>query len=171
MNFNFKVRAKNPLFWVSNIVAVLVYIGGYLGIKGTDITSWDKLFSVVVDIVANPYLIVMIIVTFVTTAISYTDKGLKDTGIVQTYTKPRDDKDPNQFLQWEVEGNTFTPTEYDTREPFSDDSDEIDFHETLLDGGESPDSVTVEVDEETPDDDTNEGLGQREEPSEVKEVK
>ena len=99
MNFNFKVRAKNPLFWVSNIVAVLVYIGGYLGVKGTDVTSWDKLFSIVGDVVANPYLIVMIIVTFVTTAISYTDKGFKDTGIVQTYTKPRDEmKNPVEFM-------------------------------------------------------------------------
>lgn len=171
MNFNFKVRAKNPLFWIANIVAVLVYIGGYLGIKGTDVTSWDKLFSIIGDVVANPYLIVMIIVTFVTTAISYTDKGIRDTGIVQTYTKPRDDRNPSEFVQWQEnvdkehsslreeneqlrkekekeqreikeamnsdsdeEVELLAPErkvkdveEFDTSQPFTDDSDEVEF--------------------------------------------
>ena len=171
MNFNFKVRAKNPLFWIANVVAVLVYIGGYLGVKGTDVTSWDKLFSIVGDVVANPYLIVMIVVTFVTTAISYTDKGIRDTGIVQTYTKPRDDKNPSEFVQWQEdvdkehsnlleenkqlkeekekeqrdikeamnndsdeEGELLAPErktkkveEFDTSQPFTDDSDEVEF--------------------------------------------
>ena len=134
MNFNFKVRAKNPLFWIANIVAVLVYIGGYLGVKGTDVTSWDKLFSIVGDIVANPYLIVMIVVTFVTTAISYTDKGIRDTGIVQTYTKPRDDKNPSEFVQWQedvdaelVKIGAQEPEEFDTSQPFTDDSEDVEF--------------------------------------------
>lgn len=132
MKFNFKVRAKNPLFWISNIVAVLVYIGGYLGIKGADITSWDRLFNIVGDVVANPYLIVMIIVTFVTTAISYTDKGFKDTGIVQTYTKPRNEhKDPVEFQKKEdpdlVKIGAGEPEEFDTSQPFTDDSDEVGF--------------------------------------------
>lgn len=90
-----------------------------------------------------------------------TTKGVKDSEKANEYTKPRDDKDPNQYLQWEAEGNTFTPTEFDTREEFSDDSDEVEFHQTLLDGGEHPDLVTVEEDEETPEEDTDEGLGQR----------
>ena len=134
MNFNFKVRAKNPLFWIANVVAVLVYIGGYLGIKGTDVTSWDKLFSIIGDIVANPYLIVMIIVTFVTTAISYTDKGFRDTGIVQTYTKPRNEKiDPLVFQNKADEDAELVkigaqePEEFDTSQPFTDDSEDVEF--------------------------------------------
>lgn len=134
MNFNFKVRAKNPLFWIANIVAVLVYIGGYLGVKGTDVTSWDKLFSIVGDVVANPYLIVMIIVTFVTTAISYTDKGIRDTGIVQTYTKPRNEKiDPLVFQDKADEDAELVkigaqePEEFDTSQPFTDDSEDVEF--------------------------------------------
>lgn len=134
MNFNFKVRAKNPLFWIANIVAVLVYIGGYLGVKGTDVTSWDKLFSIVGDVVANPYLIVMIVVTFVTTAISYTDKGIRDTGIVQTYTKPRNEKiDPLVFHDKADEDAELVkigaqePEEFDTSQPFTDDSEDVEF--------------------------------------------
>ena len=140
MNFNFKVRAKNPLFWIANIAAVLVYIGGYLGIKGTDITSWDKLFSVVEDIVANPYLIVMIIVTFVTTAISYTDKGVRDTVFVTELNKPRDDKDPEQavgFISSKTELSDSTADGIKTPVEFSKEEDNEDIDPYQMDEDET----------------------------------
>lgn len=133
MKFNFKVRAKNPVFWISNIIAVLVYIGGYLGVKGEDVTSWGKLFDILGDIVSNPYLIVMIIVTLVTTAISYTDKGIRDTGFVKQLEKPRDDKDPEQAAGFikdtdnkkseiDTEDGVKTPVEFSKE----DDNEDID---------------------------------------------
>ena len=83
---------------------------------------------------ANPYLIVMIVVTFVTTAISYTDKGFRDTGIVQTYTKPRDEKiDPLVFQSKADEDSELVkigaqaPEEFDTSQPFTDDSEDVEF--------------------------------------------
>lgn len=161
---NWQVRLKKKSFWVAIVSAVALFINNITGAFGLDYSaSIEQGVSIITSLLT--------LLAGLGIIIDPTTKGVKDSEKATEYTKPRDDKDPNQFLQWEVEGNTFTPTEYDTREPFSDDSDEIDFHETLLDGGESPDSITVEVDEETPDDDTNEGLGQREEPSEVKEVK
>jgi hypothetical protein len=76
----------------------------------------------------------MIIVTFVTTAISYTDKGFKDTGIVQTYTKPRNEKiDPLVFQSKADEDAELVkigaqePEEFDTSQPFTDDSDDVGF--------------------------------------------
>lgn len=139
MNFNFKVRAKNPLFWVANIVAVLVYIGGYLGVKGEDVTSWSKLFDILGDIVSNPYLIVMIIVTLITTAISYTDKGIRDTGFVNSLEKPRNDRDPNQAAGFIDEGSS----------PMApDEVGEKDIEEQFDDA--EPEEA---LDSETPDDD------------------
>lgn len=58
--------------------------------------------------------------------------------------------------------------EYDTREDFSDDNDEVYFYDTLVDGGGSPDESDG-IDEEIPVDDSDEGFGQREETN--KEVK
>src|SRR5699024_5522755 len=88
-----------------------------------------------------------------------TTKGVKDSGITKTYAKPRDENiDP---VEYQREGNTFTPKEYDTREEFSDDSDEVDFYSTLADGGQHPDEAKHLEDEEQPEDDTDEGLGQR----------
>ena len=140
MNFNFKVRAKNPLFWIANVVAVLVYIGGYLGVKGTDVTSWDKLFSIVGDVVANPYLIVMIIVTFVTTAISYTDKGFRDTVFVTELNKPRDDKDPEQavgFISSKTELSDSTADGIKTPVEFSKEEDNEDIDPYQMDEDET----------------------------------
>ena len=159
---NWQVRLKKKSFWVAIVSAVALFINNITGAFGLDYSaSIEQGVSIITSLLT--------LLAGLGIIVDPTTKGIKDSEKATEYTTPRDDKDPNQFLQWEVEGNTFTPTEYDTREPFSDDSDEIDFHETLLDGGESPDSVTVEVDEETPDDDTDEGLGQREKPSEVKE--
>src|SRR5699024_6602675 len=161
---NWQVRLKKKSFWVAIVSAVTLFINNITGAFGIDYSvSIEQGVSIVTSLLT--------LLAGLGIIIDPTTKGIKDSEKATEYTTPRDDKDPSQFLQWEVEGNTFTPTEYDTREEFSDDSDEVEFHQTLLDGGEHPDSVTVEVDEETPDDDTDEGLGQREEPSEVKEVK
>ena len=161
---NWQVRLKKKSFWVAIVSAVALFINNITGAFGLDYSaSIEQGVSIVTSLLT--------LLAGLGIIVDPTTKGVRDSEKATEYTKPRDDKDPNQFLQWEVEGNTFTPKEYDTREPFSDDSDEVEFHQTLLDGGEHPDLVTVEEDEETPEEDTDEGLGQREEPSEVKEVK
>ena len=161
---NWQVRLKKKSFWVAIVSAVALFINNITGAFGLDYSaSIEQGVSIVTSLLT--------LLAGLGIIVDPTTKGVKDSEKANEYTKPRDDKDPNQYLQWESEGNTFTPTEFDTREEFSDDSDEVEFHQTLLDGGEHPDLVTVEEDEETPEEDTDEGLGQREEPSEVKEVK
>jgi hypothetical protein len=61
-----------------------------------------------------------------------TTKGLKDSGIAQTYSKPRDEQvDPVEYQSNEqdlkAQIGIMTPQEYNTSEPFTDDSDEVDF--------------------------------------------
>lgn len=151
---NWQVRLKKKSFWVAIVSAVALFINNITGAVGIDYSAQIEQFS---DGING---LLAVLVTF-GIIVDPTTKGVRDSEKATEYTKPRDDKDPNQYLQWESEGNTFTPTEFDTREEFSDDSDEVEFHQTLLDGGEHPDLVTVEEDEETPEEDTDEGLGQR----------
>lgn len=151
---NWQVRLKKKSFWVAIVSAVALFINNITGAFGLDYSaSIEQGVSIVTSILT--------VLAGLGIIVDPTTKGVKDSEKATEYTKPRDDTDPNQYLQWEAEGNTFTPTEYDTREEFSDDSDEVEFHQTLLDGGEHPDLVTVEEDEETPEEDTDEGLGQR----------
>lgn len=96
LGINWKVRATNPTYWVSIFISVATIIGVNFGVKGEDITSWGTLFEIIGSTFANPYLLFMIVVAIITNTISYTDKGVRDTGFVKTLERPRDDKDPKQ---------------------------------------------------------------------------
>ena len=150
---NFILRLKNKATLTAIVGAILLFIKQITEAFGVDLSEQIEQVSGLIGAIIT-FLVCIGVVTDPTTV------GVKDSGITKTYTKPRDENiDP---VEYQKEGNTFTPKEYDTREPFSDDSDEIDFESTLITGGENPDSVEVEEDEEQPDDDSDEGLGQRE---------
>ena len=150
---NFILRLKNKATLTAIVGAILLFIKQITEAFGIDLSAQIEQVSGLIGAVIT-LLVGIGVVTDPTTV------GVKDSGITKTYTKPRDENiDP---VEYQKEGNTFTPKEYDTRESFSDDSDEIDFESTLITGGENPDSVEVEEDEEQPDDDSDEGLGQRE---------
>ena len=58
---------------------------------------------------------------------------MKDSGIAQTYSKPRDENiDPVEYQKVASdekvtpERKEVTPTEFDTSEPFTDDTDEVE---------------------------------------------
>ena len=132
MKFNAKLRAKNPTYWIMLVVTVAVSIGAQLGIKGEELTTWAKVGHLFVDIVSNPFLLVSVIVTAVTMAISYTDKGVRDTGFVKTFSKVRDDKHPEHaavFIGESSEDKSLkeqltitTPKEYSKEE----DNEDVD---------------------------------------------
>ena len=150
---NFILRLKNKATLTAIVGAILLFIKQITEAFGIDLSEQIEQVSGLIGAIIT-FLVGIGVVTDPTTV------GVKDSGITKTYAKPRDENvDP---VEYQKEGNTFTPKEYDTREPFSDDSDEIDFESTLITGGENPDSVEVEEDEEQPDDDSDEGLGQRE---------
>ncbi|MBJ8282711.1 phage holin [Staphylococcus pseudintermedius] len=159
---NWKVRAKNKTFWVAIVSAVAIFITNITGAFGLDYTTQIETGVKIINSVLT-LLVSMGIVVDMTT------KGIKDSQKALEYNAPRDDSDPNQFLQWESESNKLTPVEYDTREAFSDDVDEVEFYSTLVTGGEHPSTLTIEKDEKVPEYDSNDGLGQRP-PYESKEV-
>src|SRR5699024_1424821 len=75
-----------------------------------------------------------------------TTKGVKDSGITKTYTKPRDENvDPVEYQKVvsdekvTPERKEITPEEFDTSQPFTDDTDEVTF-----------DVADYEYDEELP---------------------
>lgn len=149
---NWKLRFKNKTTLTALIGAVFLFVKQISEIFGFDISGQLEQLSGIIGGILTILVSLGIIV-------DGTTKGIKDSGITKTYTKPRDENvDP---VEYQREGNTFTPKEYDTREDFSDDSDEIEFYSTLVDGGQHPDDAKHLKDEEQPEDDTDEGLGQR----------
>ena len=149
---NFILRLKNKATLTALVGAILLFIKQITEAFGVDLSEQIEQVSGLIGAIIT-FLVGIGVVTDPTTV------GVKDSGITKTYTKPRDENiDP---VEYQSEGNTFIPKEYDTREDFSDDSDEVEFYSTLADGGQHPDEAKYLEDEEQPEDDTDEGLGQR----------
>ena len=171
LGINWTVRSKHPQFWISIVLSVLVPPFVYAGIEFNQVTSWPQFFGVLGSGFANPYVVLMIIVSLYNSITDKTTKGFGDSYIAKQYLKPRTDYDPKQALDWEVninkkaqakdkarqereekleleeneknlpvkneeeisdddispERKELTPTNFDTSEPFTDDTDEVEF--------------------------------------------
>ena len=88
MKINWKVRIKNPLFWVQIGVAILMPILAYLGLSVEDLTTWSKVGQVLLEAVSNPYILGVVVVSVFNAIQDPTTKGLSDSEKALTYTKP-----------------------------------------------------------------------------------
>jgi len=86
---NWKVRIKNPVFWIQIILIIGGTILGYFGMSPEDITSWGKLGQVFMDAISNPYVIGISIVGVWSALNDPVVRGVKDSQQVMTYNKPR----------------------------------------------------------------------------------
>ena len=112
---NLSTRVRSPLFWT-----------GIVGILGSAVVSFGGLIGVdlsaqVDNVTANSSKIIefiFLILGLLGVSVDPNSKGVKDSEIVRTdYTKPRNDKDPNEFVQWQSD------VDY-TRETFEDSNAE-----------------------------------------------
>ena len=133
---NLSTRTKSKTFWVAIISAVAVFANQITGAFGLD---YSAQIEQGVNIVGS----ILTLLAGLGIIVDNNTKGLKDSDIVQTdYTKPRDSKDPNEFVQWQADANTASTFELDNyennAEPDSDDSDEVPAIEDEIDGGSAP---------------------------------
>lgn len=131
---NISTRVRSPLFWT-----------GVVGILGSAVVSFGGLIGLdlsaqVDNVTANSSKIIegiFLILGLFGVSVDPNSKGVKDSEIVRTdYKKPRNDKDPNEFVQWQPIENSnditperkeMEPQQFDTSEPFTDDSDEVEY--------------------------------------------
>lgn len=133
---NLSTRTKSKTFWVAIISAVAVFANQITGAFGLDYSSQIEQG---VNIIGS----ILTLLAGLGIIVDNNTKGIKDSDIVQTdYTKPRDSKDPNEFIQWQANANTASTFELDNyennAEPDTDDSDEVPAIEDELDGGSAP---------------------------------
>lgn len=89
MGINWKVRLKNPVFWVQIAVAVFLPVLAYFGLNWEDMTTWGAIGKVLLDAVRNPVVIVSVIVSVWNAINDPTTKGLSDSAQALTYDKPK----------------------------------------------------------------------------------
>ena len=88
MKINWKVRVKNPVFWVEIAVAVIVPILAYFGYAWDDMTTWAGFGGVLWNAIKNPVVIVSVIVSICNAINDPTTKGIGDSFLALTYKKP-----------------------------------------------------------------------------------
>lgn len=89
MKINWKVRIKNPLFWVQIGIAILMPILAYLGLSVEDLTTWGKVGQVLLEAISNPYVLGLVVVSVFNAIQDPTTKGLSDSANALTYTEPK----------------------------------------------------------------------------------
>ena len=93
MKINWKVRAKNIHFWVQIIVTIVIATLTYEGVSGSEITTWSKLFDVIMSALSSPYILVMIGVSVYNAIVDPTTEGVGDSKQALTYEKPKESED------------------------------------------------------------------------------
>ena len=88
MKINWKVRIRNPYFWLQIGIAILMPILAYLGLSVEDLTTWSKVGQVLLEAVSNPYVLGLVVVSVFNAIQDPTTKGLSDSEKALTYTEP-----------------------------------------------------------------------------------
>lgn len=88
MKINWKVRFKNPTFWVQVAIAIVVPILAYLGMSWDEMTTWSALGGIFVEAVKNPVIIVSVIVSVWNAINDPTTSGLSDSTQAMSYDEP-----------------------------------------------------------------------------------
>lgn len=88
---NWKVRFKNPTFWISVVIAIFTPILAYMGITAEDLTTWQAVAALFKEAVSNPYMLLLIAVSVYNAVIDPTTKGISDSAQAMTYKEPKED--------------------------------------------------------------------------------
>lgn len=89
MKINWKVRVKNPVWWVQVALAIAVPILSYFGYSFESMTSWHIVGQTLLRAIQNPYVIGIALVSVWNTLNDPTTKGLSDSADALKYTKPK----------------------------------------------------------------------------------
>lgn len=128
---NITAKFKSATFWTGMIPLLATFVVSVLslcGVNGAEdiVNQYTAIATTLVSILAGLGVLV-----------SHDTKGIADSEIAQTFTKPRDSKDPDQGLTWENNsedgvGNAKdlerTPEEY-SHEESKEDIDEHEYDE------------------------------------------
>ena len=75
---NWKIRFKNPVFYMQLILAVLTPVLAYMGLTVKDLTTWAAVGNVLVQAVSNPYVLALVLVSVWNAVNDPTTTGISD---------------------------------------------------------------------------------------------
>ena len=88
MKMNWKVRAKNPWFWVS--------LGGIIltamGVSADMFTSWGAVIAQAKALISNPFMLASVALAVLGVFVDPTTAGVSDSAQALGYEKPKKDE-------------------------------------------------------------------------------
>ena len=84
---NWKIRFKNPVFYIQLIVSIISSIFAYMGITASEITSWYKLFEIIRQAFSNQYINFIMVISIYKFLIDNTKKVIRDRKKAMKYDK------------------------------------------------------------------------------------
>lgn len=85
---NWKVRLKNPVWWAEILAAVLLPMLAAVGLRWSDMESWEMLKTVLKTALGNPATVTAVLVSVWNAVTDPTTAGVGDSERAMTYTKP-----------------------------------------------------------------------------------
>lgn len=92
MKINWRVRIKNPVWWVQVVIAVITPMLAYFGINWNDLTTWSAIGNLLWKAISNPVVVVTVLLSVCNTINDPTTKGLSDSESALSYNEPKCDK-------------------------------------------------------------------------------
>ena len=92
MKINWKVRIKNPLWWVQIAAALLLPMLAYFGLAWEDMTSWGALRDVWLRAIQSPVVLLSVLVSVFNAITDPTTAGVGDSRRALEYKTPNRDK-------------------------------------------------------------------------------
>lgn len=89
MNINWKVRIKNPIWWVQIVIAIVMPLILGMGYEWQDMTSWATLLDTLWAAVQNPVVFVAMLTSAWAAIIDPTTAGVGDSAQAMTYAAPK----------------------------------------------------------------------------------
>lgn len=85
---NWKIRFKNPVFYMQLILAVLTPVLAYMGLTVKDLTTWAAVRNVLLQAISNPYVLALVLVSVWNAVNDPTTTGISDSANALTYDEP-----------------------------------------------------------------------------------
>ena len=77
---NWKVRLRNPVFWVQIVVSAFAAVLAYAGLTAADLTTWESVGALLCNAVRNPYCLFLVLSSVWNAVNDPTTKGVADSG-------------------------------------------------------------------------------------------
>ncbi|MBR2715997.1 MAG: phage holin [Ruminococcus sp.] len=89
MNINWKVRIKNPVFWVFLVSTIFINLLAQFGMSVNDISTWSALFDLLINAFKNPIVLAGVVSSCFSAIIDPTTSGVSDSKTALSYKEPR----------------------------------------------------------------------------------